>query len=215
MAAISDLITFIKHSIRQCPQQTIIQAYARAARIFTRETRWLRVNLGATLTPDVQVYNLGSDPTLEIIGIKAASLTQLPLPATGLPRIVVLRPADSMDFDPNVLRNRPSQFCYIPESSVGFYPLPDKAYPVELTLIVQTLDSATALPDSLLVKHEDALRAGALSHLYGIFGEPWYNPGEAAAKEKIFRSGISNARALVARGYQDAPVRVRPRSFIV
>lgn len=207
MAAIADQLREIAQRVRQCNKVTLVRAYARAARQFTSETRWYRVNVPGTLQPGVRGYALGSDPELEIMEATAAQVT---VGST----LMSLRPMFPGAINPNLPERAPLRFAYLPEGSVAFDPIPDQAYPVLIELAVQVRADATTIPDALLVKWRQAFEAGALEYLLDLTGEPWADQRAAALERAKFRAFINNAKADVQRGFQVGAVRAQPRRFV-
>jgi hypothetical protein len=212
MALVADVIVDLKQKLRNCPGDTIIRAYIRAAREFCGESRWMRLTLAAATSPNVQLYSLGNDPNLEILAVSAVSVT---VPGTPLPIKVALPPIVGMAMDPNLRPGVPVEHSYVPEGQIAFNPTPDKVYPVTITLIVQPKVTAVELPDELLVKWDRTFQAGALAYLFEIPGEVWANPQQALMEMAKFRSGKSNAKADAQRQYQTGGQRLRPRRFVV
>ena len=74
--AIIDLLADIAQIARGAPNPTLIRAYNRAAREFCRQSRWLRSALPGVTEAGTLLYSLGTDPDLEVIGIRAVSLAR-------------------------------------------------------------------------------------------------------------------------------------------
>jgi hypothetical protein len=211
MAAVADLVRDVRQVLQQCPALSIQFAYVRAARQFCQEARWLRRVVSATLVANRQYYSLGSDPLLEVLALGPVQATTPVNPATGQ-NIVSLSAADPATFDPNQTSGFPMWYAYVPEAQIGFNPKPNAAYPVTITLVVQPRDGVADLPDELLVKWRYAFEEGAKWFLYEIPGEPWSDPQKAQLCRANFRSYVNEARADVNRGFQQGPVRARPRA---
>jgi len=211
MAAVVDLVRDVKQVMQQCPALSIQRAYVRAARMFCLESRWLRRVITATLVPNTQYYSLGSDTLLEIIALGPVQFTTPPVPGRGQ-NVISINSADPGTFDPNQSPGAPCWYAYIPEAQIGFNPTPNLAYPVSITLIVQPRDGVAQIPDELVVKWRYAFEEGCKWFLYEIPGEPWSEPGKAQLCRQNYRGWVNEARAEVNRGYQQGPVRARPRA---
>lgn len=213
MVSIDTLIAEVGKKIRQCPKQTLKDAYTKAARAFSQQTQWVRTNFSTTLVVDQDLYSMTADADVEIIGAIAAQITNLPI-VNSTPQITPLGMTSTESWDANLLHNRPARAAYVTEGMIAFNPKPDKAYPVKITMLLQVQLGANNLPVSLITKWRDQIEAGALEYLYSIDGEPWTNPNESAKQGAIFRAGINNAKAAVQRGFQVGAIRARPRPFI-
>ena len=141
-----DQLAAIAQVVRKAPSTLLRRAYVKAYRDWCAETRWLRDTVPGRTVANTMVYDLGSDPYLEIISVRAASST--PLQGTGLstPRTLPLTPQDSSLWDPNAQPSRPQRYCYIPEGQIAFYPTPDQAYNMLVTVVLQPKDGVAQVP---------------------------------------------------------------------
>lgn len=206
-----DVIQDVAQIVRNAPNTTLIGAYIRAARKFCRETRWMRVSVSGQTTAGVQVYTLGSDPHVEVLGIRAASAARL----AGDTKQWTLGLSNTDAWDPNTRPARPLRYAYVPEGQIAIHPTPDAAYALTLKVVVQPKDGATALAEELLVKWDQALQSGALSYLLTISGQPWTNPLLAEQHRRAFQAAINNARADEQREFNAGNAFVRRRPFLV
>lgn len=212
MADVANLVRDVAQKIRPCPRETMFNAYLRAARTLCGESRWYRVNLDAATTALQQLYSLGSDPFLEIIDVPFVSLVTNP--GVSPANIVPLQNQPSNAFNPNIEADTPIWYSYIPEAQIAFSPIPDRAYPVSMTLVLQPRDGVTEVPDEILPKWRIAIEDGALGYLYGLTGEPFADPRLALYHQQRFQAAINNAKANVAMGYQSGSQRATPRRFV-
>lgn len=211
MARVIDLLPDVAQIVRKAPDVTLIGAYVRAARKFCRESRWYRSQLtGATLA-DRPVYNLGSDPLLEILGIKAVSCA----PRTGNRRPYPLPTSDTGGWVAGQPTGRPRRCAYVPEAQLAINPTPDAVYDLTVTLVLQPKAGVVEIPDDLLVKWDQVLQAGALAYLLAIPDQPWTDKTTAQIKAREFQAGINNARADEQRQHQAGTQFIRTRPFVV
>jgi len=198
--------------IEKAPFAIIYQAYARAARELCRRGMFLtRTVIPYLTTANQPLYNLGSDPNFEILGLKAAQIQQL---SPNQSWVDLWCNTDAANFDPNRAPSLPTYMNYIPEGMINLYPIPNNAYPVQMEVIVQTPDSAVQIPLDLYRKYNRYIEAGALAHLYAMADEPWYNPQERAIAQATFEEGFGQTRSDSARGKQVGSLRARPRAFL-
>jgi hypothetical protein len=210
MALVTDLLRDLRQQFQQCPSPTMQAAYVRAARMFCSESRWLQRGISATLTPLQRMYSFGSDPLLEVLEVANVSCST-PV-GSSAPNIVSLMAADPTTFNPNFSPSFPTWYAYIPEGQIAYNPIPNQAYPTQITLVVQPRDGVAEIPDQLLIKWRYGLEEGTKAFLYDIPGEPWSDAGKAQVARTFYRGWVNEARAEVNRGFQQGPVRARPRA---
>lgn len=209
--ALIDIIPDIALKVRKAPDEILIRALNRAAREFCKQSRWLRMTLQGETEAGTQLYSMGSDQDLEIIGLKAVSSTA----RTGNTRprgLTVSVPTGWPAGQPN---GAPLRYAYVPEGQIALNPTPDAIYDLLLTIVVQPTLAANSIPSQVLVRWDRVIKAGALGYLLEVPGQPWTNPAEALLKQREFQSGISNARADEQRDYQSGTFIAHRRPFIV
>lgn len=209
--AILDRIADVAQLVRNAPNTTLIGAYVRAARKFCRESRWHRVALTGETVAGTRLYSLGSDTYMEVLGLRAASAARL----TGDTKAWPLHVGDTGSWDPGAQQGRPRLYAYVPEGQVALDPVPDAAYALSLTLVVQPKAGVNEIAEELLVKWDQVLQAGALSYLLEIPGMPWTDPAAAERKRREFHAGIANAKADEQREYNAGSALVQRRRFLV
>lgn len=209
--AVLDVIADVAQIVRRAPNTTLIGAYVRAARKFCRESRWFRSTLIGQTVADTQLYSLGTDPALEVLGLRAVSAAGL----SGNVQSWPLNVQDPTSWNPNVQTRRPQAYAYVPEGQIALYPTPDQAYSLTMTLVLQPRSGATEVPEELLVKWDQALQDGALAYLFGIPGQPWSDPVRAQLHQRAFQAAINNAKADEQRAYNQGSVAARRRAFLV
>jgi hypothetical protein len=197
--------------VKECPIAVVQAAYIRAARDLCKRSEFLRRNVPSTaLVPNQPLYNFGTDPNLEIIDIKAVAIQQLAPSFTW----VNLHNTPQDTYDPNMAADIPNWYSYVPEGMITYYPTPNLAYNTKVELIVQPLQTATAISNDLVNKFNLYIEEGALWHLYSMPKEPWYNPIERDKSQMLFFEGIGMGKSWVDRGFQRGSVRATPRPFI-
>lgn len=211
--AVLDVIADVAQICRKAPNGTLIRAYMRAANEFCRQSRWYRSALAGQTEAGTQVYNLGSDPHVQVVGVHAATAARLTGNTKSWPLGIC---NDTGGWNPNGTRTQPRQFAYVPEGQIAFGPnLPDAVYNIAMTLVLTPRRRAVVVPEEILVKWEGALQAGALQYLLALPNMPWTDLAESKRQGMTFQAGISNARADEQRGYNAGTVFMRRRPFIV
>lgn len=211
MAAVMDVIKDVAQIVRRAPNGTLIEAYVRAARELCGRSRWYRSTLNGPTVAGQQLYSLGSDPLLEVVGVRAVSGAWL----TGAARPWMLQFADPTLWNPNVDQAMPQMYAYIPEAQLAVWPVPDDAYQLTMTLQLQPKTGVTEIPDALLTKWDRVIQAGALAYLLRIPGQPWTDPVQAEAQRRTFEAGVGNAKADEQRAYNFGTTFIRRRPFVV
>lgn len=204
-----DVIADVAQIVRQAPNATLIGAYIRAARKFCRETRWCRATLAGSTTDGTQAYSLGSDPYLEVLGLKAVSAQE----GSGQPWALTV--SNTTDWPQGADNGRPRFYSYVPEAQFALHPTPDAVYSLTLTLVLQPKAGTNQLPERLLTKWDQALQAGALAYLLNLPGMPWTDAQQALVQQRLFQSEINNARADEQREFNAGTQMIRRRPFVV
>lgn len=188
------------------PNGTLQRAMIDATRKLLRESRWYQTSITGATVADARGYSLGSDPYEEVIGIKAVSVTQ----ANGTVLPVYIGEAGSWRPDGDTAL--PRTYVYVPEGQIAFNPIPDAVYPLLITAVLIPKAGQNKVEERVLAKWDQAIQAGALAYLLTL-NEPWKDPNEAMIQERIFRAGISNAKADEQRQYQAGSRIARPRAI--
>lgn len=205
-------IVNIGQIVQRCPNITLMRAFTRSYRDWACQTQYLRVPIAGETAANVRLYDLGSDPYVEIVAIYALQFS-IPNGPTGALQYWSAAASDSALWNPNINPQQPLRYSYVAQAQVAVDPIPDKVYNTLLTAIVQPKETATSIPETGLVKYRSAIEAGALGYLLSIPAQPWTSITEAARYRREFQSGVNNARAEVQRGFNTGSVRVRPRNF--
>lgn len=214
--ALIDLLPDIAQIVRKAPNATLIRALNRSAREFCKQTRWMRETLQGETVAGTQLYSMGADQDLEIIGLKAVSSAA----RTGNTRPRALQVSVATGWVPGQPNAAPMRYAYVPEGQVALNPTPDAVYDLLLTIIVQPTQGSNSLPGQLLVRWDRVIKAGALAYLFDIPGQAWTQDRAEAQLKRAefaaeFRSGITAARADEQRDYQAGTFIARRRPFIV
>ncbi len=207
----NDQVVNIAQIVQRAPTITLTRAFVRAYRDFCGQTRWLKVPIQGTTAEGTRQYDLGSDPYVDIIGVRGVQGQQT---TSGRVQYWGLTPSDSSKWDPNMNPGAPMRFTYVSEAQIAVDPLPDKAYEITVSAIIQPKEAAIVIPEAPLLQYSNEIEAGALAYLLNIPGQKWSNPLLAAQYMKEFRSGVANAKANVQRSFNEGSMRVRPRGFV-
>lgn len=206
---IDTVLTNVRQIVRKCPNIVMRRAYTRAMREWCRQTQWLRITLTGTTIADQKIYTLGSDTNLDVIAIRAMSVSDTGGYAYGIPA------SDSSQWNPNTQASLPRRYCYLPEGQFALDPTPNTVYGLTVSAVIVPKERADALtvPAEPLGKYSNDIEAGALAYLLALPGEPWTNPQAAEIHARRFQASINNGKAEVQRAYNTGSVRVRPRPF--
>ncbi len=211
---VNDQLTNIAQVARRCPGPTLRRAYTRALREWCQQTQWLRLSLPGQTVVNVPVYNMGNDVNLDIVGLRAVSLTQV---IGTHSQTYGLDASDSSTWNGNLPPGLPRRYQYVPEGKVALDPAPDKVYTFVMSMILIPKESMAVdaqVPAAPLVKYSNDIESGALAYLLAIPGQPWSNPSMAAQYARDFKAAISNGKAEVQRAYNTGSMRVRPNPFV-
>lgn len=209
---IIEVVPDIAQIVRRCPTSTIIRSYARAAHLFFRQSRWWRVNITGATIIGTQVYSLGSDPYVDIVGIKAMDGY---FNSGGQPSYFPLSPSDPGTWNPSFEPQQPLTYTYVPEAQFALFPIPNMVYNLTVTAQCAPKRTATQIEETLLTKWSEALDAGALSYLFAIPRQPWSSPQEALRNAVTFQAAINAAKADEQRNFNTGTVMAKRRPFTV
>lgn len=211
MVSADDQLVNIAQICQKTPTITLRRAFVRAMREWCQQSLWLRESVAGATAANTRLYNLGTDPYLDIVSIAAMQGSQSP--AVGI-QYWPITASDPTLWDPNLPAGQPVRYAYVPEGQFAVDPLPLQAYSLLVTINVQPKEGAAMIPSSPLVKYSNEIEAGALAYLLNIPGQKWTNPQMAELYARKFQAGIANAKAEVQRGYNTGSVRARPRNFV-
>lgn len=212
LVQVNDQLTNIAQIVRRCPTVTLRRAFVRAYREFCEQTKFITVNASGSTAAGVAQYDMGSDPYLEIIGLRAVQITQT---VGGHDQMWPALPSDPSTWNPSLPQGRPTVFAYVPHGQFVLHTVPDGVYGVAYTAVVQPKsENVSWVPSEGLAQFSNEIEAGALAYLLRIPGQPWTDPNAAERHERDFRSGVSNAKAQVQRNHNMGAQRVRPRPFV-
>ncbi len=195
---------------RGCPTPTLRRAYVTAMRDWCAQTQWLRVNVTGSTVADQALYDMGTDPYVEIIGL--ASMSGQNNEFTP-PQQWPIGASDPANWNPAINPNQPLRYTYVPEAQFALNPTPDGVYGITYTAIVQPKEGVVMVPSEPLKKYSTGFEAGALAYLLAMKDTPWYNADEATKQERKFGAYISNGKAEVQRKYNTGSQRAGIRPF--
>lgn len=206
LVPIDDQLTNIAQMIRKCPKPTLRRAYGRAMREWCQQTQWLRTTIAGVTKAQTKVYSMGSDPNLDIMGIRAMSAVQ------GTTTFGLI-PSDSSQWNLNLTPGFPRRYCYLPEGGFALDATPNAVYALTISIIIAPKETAIDIPVAPLVKWSNEIESGALAYLFGIPGQPWTNPAMVEPNLRDFQAGVANGKAEVQRSFNTGSQRSRPRPF--
>lgn len=214
MVSVFDQLANIAQIARRCPTPVLSRAFVRSYREFCDQTRWLTTNIDGATEADVRQYNLGSDPYLQIIAVRAVRASYTP--ASGPVQYWPLTPTDPTRWNQMIGSQRPTGYTYVPHGQIALNPVPDKAYGLLVEAVLQPKTETVAqVPSQVLAQYSNEIEAGALAYLLALPGEPWTNPAMAAQYARQFQAGVNNGKAEVQRSHNMGSQRARGRGFIV
>lgn len=190
-----DLLSGISQRCRDAPIPTLIDAYVRAARDFCRKSRWLIAEVAGATTIGDTLYALGSDPYVEIIGLRALTFVN------DQGKTDPVRDSVSSSWDTDDEPGPPEFYQYVPEGQFALHPAPDAIYDLTITLILQPKRGVNSIDTTLPVKWERTLEKGALAFLLNLRDVTWSDPREAAELKRQFNVDCASALLNAARGY--------------
>jgi hypothetical protein len=207
-----DVIQPVAQLVKNCPVNTLVRAYVDAARTLCGESRWLRATVTGSTIADQRIYLLGNDPSYEIIGITAITITE------SADKVRTLTERASSRWDRTEANDLPEFYQYIPEAQFAVHPLANRVLPMQVGVVVQPKRGATALDDSLLTRWDRALENGALAYLLDMKTEAWYDPAKANKSLLFFNAAVFSANHVAENNFNAGAMptdHIGPRSAAV
>jgi hypothetical protein len=84
---------------------------------------------------------------------------------------------------------------------------------LKMTVVLKPTRTSTTVDDSVFEWWAETIAAGALMRLLSTAGQPWSNPTDAAARERTFRLGMSEAKRRRQASLTRGPLQVQMRRF--
>lgn len=117
------------------------------------------------------------------------------------------RHLDSTKFETN---GAPSYYTIYQDTSIRFYPTPDRKYTFRGWGSLKTKLTATGVEDWIFESHGRCISYGAISLLASVPGKEWSNPDLAMYYKQLFAKEADEAKA---REYRHVNMRVRSQNF--
>jgi len=203
MASVEDFYSEVRRSARGIPEPMLRDAIVRAARIFCRESWYVRRYVLITTVAGQSNYEITDTQNEDAINVLRGQVQDIATP----PNIGEIRPLLSVEtarINPNLYINpsKPRWYGYAPVNTLILYPTPDNAYMVTVVVPVQPVKGGTYIPDELLQDYEDTIGQGALMWLYRMRTAEWFDPNEAARCEMEFNRGWTKAKTIALRDFK-------------
>lgn len=177
---VNDLIDDISAELMGCPRPAIERALTLTAQHIAR-------NAG--------IWQADADPIFVVNNIKSYEVS-------GPSRSTVMRVTRVIDEDGNYLRpsspyttsqkGKPAYYWY-DGAEMTVAPIPEERAKLVATAVLIP-DTVTSLPDSIITREADVLRAGALSRLRRQLGEQWGNASLATAADAEYQKLLGDSR---------------------
>lgn len=208
---LDSLFPLLMPELPECPFDTVRLAVRRACRTFCREsTAWRVLLTPIPMEEGVGSYALTLPPNTELVTICNVYAPVGELSGKALDQLRLILP------DWATAIGSPSFFNTLDYATLRLYPAPSAHYVGALytpRVALMTTLAAQDLPAELTVRYDEALAAGALSHLLATIGRPWSNPARAAQEKTAFASAIAAARIAIEHERVKGNIRVQPREF--
>lgn len=184
------------------PDPLIDQELRRAASEYFRRTRaWVEWLPSITTDAATRTYGLDIPAGATVVALERAALDGTPIdiliwresptdPEAAASGVLGIGSRDRMDI------------------TIEKTPADGQALSVQVSLMPSR--TATGLPDHLFEQHADAIRAGALSRLLLLPGQPYSNPAMAAVHRQTYEVELASAAVHAYRGETNITPRRRP-----
>ena len=185
-----------------CPEVTVDHAVVRAAAEFCRETGVWRLTDRLFTTKadesDYEIFPAESNTRIEW-------LEEVEVAGTRIKESAIREPAADAT-------GEPVQYFLAGPRTVRLLPTPDAAYAVTGAIVMAPTLSATAIDDTLFEDWAETIASGALMRLTTMPGA-WGSPDLARYHNKLFRRGVTGARARKLRAGTTATVTAQHQKF--
>lgn len=91
---------------------------------------------------------------------------------------------------------------------IRLYPYPTDSVTgaIKARVALKPSRTATTIPQSIYDNYLEAIAAGAKSRLMAMTNQPWSNPAMSAYYQSIFDRGITSAKIVFVRGFNNSPI---------
>lgn len=195
MRDLADFLRWVMPYATACPEPVAESHILDAAREFCAATKcWRFVDTIDVPAEACEILCVPPDATLH--EIERAQFNGQPLDPIAY--------ADMRD-----AAGEPSHFTQIDLNSVRI--MPHKAGQLSISVFLQPAPHADQLPDFIYDRYGKTIADGALAAILELPGQPYTDPGAAAARRGRFNQAKDSNFNISLRGQQRAPVRTRSR----
>lgn len=195
------------------PEHIAFNAVRNTCIEFCEKTRYWQYSVPAISVVEGQNSYLVQTPAdTKMVGIVSAYYdTNLLIPQGPDTLASIYRMGDWQQIE-----GTPQYITQITKPEVILVPTPyqDKASALHLRVSLAPLRDAAEIDSQIYEQFLDVIANGARSILYGTPGQPYFDRTSAKDCERVFRTGISNARIAVDKGMTRASTRAEFQRFV-
>lgn len=200
------------------PDPTIEQFVLEACIDFCSRTKLVQTIDAMDAIAGVAAYAVSAPPQQQLSQVMRVTFNEAPLNAVPVDQVyggAAMRAGTDSVLP--LTRGTPRSFYQVLPTENDFYlhPVPDvdALGAIGVRAAFEPTHSATQVDDSLFDSWLAEIRAGALSKLLMVAGQPFSNPALATAYAKEFEAGVGRASRIARLGVTPGGLSVKPRPF--
>lgn len=201
---------YVRMDVQQVAAPVLADAVLLAAQTFCEDTWIYTADLAAISSVAGQAaYTLIPPTGAEVVAIKTLSYDGGRLQPTSEDELDALYSTS----DWRVRTGNPLHFYQTADTgTVRLFPAPEAAVTgaIKVNAALRPAATAAMAPDFLYADWKDVIAAGAKFRLFMMTASAWGDPTKAAVFSQEFQQGINRAKALIAKGFGNRRMFVRP-----
>ncbi len=201
MATLGAFHKLIAPEVAGCPEPVMNEAVLRSCIEFCERSRAFTETVSFNTSPGIAKYSIPvstNTSPYEVVVVWRAGGTKL---------WKITRDIYDISFSPTIT-GAPMYYYMDTGGMLVLGPTPAASEQLTLTVVVKPSYNATIVDDALLAQWAPAIASGAKARLYAQKGMAWYDPAEAALKEREFSEAVSSLVAQTNSGRSGGLLRV-------
>ena len=208
--ALTSFYPYVRMDVQQVAIPVLADAVLLAAQTFCEDTWIYTADLAAISSVSGQAaYTLVPPAGTEVVAVKTLCYNGSRLQPTS---------EDGLDslYATSDWRSRTGTPLYFYQTAdtgvIRLFPAPESVVvgAIKVNAALRPAATATTVPDFLYTDWKDVIAAGTKFRLFMMTASAWGDPTKAAIFSQEFQQGINRAKALIAKGFGNRRMFVRP-----
>lgn len=208
--SLTSFYPYVRMDVSQAAAPVLADAVINALQTFCEDTWIYTADLAAVSSVAGQAaYTLAPPTGTDVVAIKTLSYEGGRLQPTSEGELDSLYSTS----DWRVRTGNPLHFYQTADTAaVRLFPAPEAAVvgAIRVNAALRPAVTATTVPDFLYADWKDVIAAGAKFRLFMMTASAWGDQGKAAVFSQEFQQGVNRAKALIAKGFGNRRMFVRP-----